>query len=502
MTGILRGTLYARLATGLFVLLVAVGLLYAFIGSVAIRHYQETLSQTLNRDLARDLVFDRNLVDEGRLNQTALKETFELYMTINPGIEIYLLDREGTILSYSADPGKVVRKRVSLPPIHRFLDDEAAYPVPGDDPRSHDRQKVFSATPVPSAEQPEGYLYVVLRGEEYDSAERMARGRHYFEMSAWAVTVSLIFGLIAGLVVFRLLTRRLEHLSRRVECFEAQAGGEAFEPAVDSAPPATRGADEIERLGMAFDRMAERIARQIEQLHEQDALRRRLVAQVSHDLRTPLASMQGYLESLKLKGTTLSEAQRAEFLDIALTQSRRLGRLVGELFELAALEAREKQPRAEPFAPAELLHDVARKHEPAAAVKEVTLTVTAEPDLPFALADLGMTERVLDNLINNAVAYAPRRGQLEIGVRTDRDSLRISVADDGPGIAPDDLPHLFEPFYRGKTGTPAGHAGLGLAIAQRIMALQNGSMAARNRPGGGAEFILRLPLAGPDVMQS
>lgn len=156
-------TLYARLATGLFVLLVAVGLLYAFIGSAALRHYQETLSQALNRDLARDLVSDRDLVNEGRLNEAALKETFDLYMTINPGIEIYLLDRAGTILSYSADPDKIVRNRVSLPPIRRFLDDAASYPVLGDDPRSHDRQKVFSVTPVPSTERPEGYLYVVLR---------------------------------------------------------------------------------------------------------------------------------------------------------------------------------------------------------------------------------------------------------------------------------------------------------------------------------------------------
>ncbi len=503
MTGILRGTLYARLATGLFVLLVAVGLLYTFISVVTIRHYQETLSQTLNRNLARELVFDRNLVDEGRLNEAALKETFDLYMTINPGIEIYLLDRDGTILSYSADPGKVVRKRVSLAPVQRFLDDETAYPVPGDDPRSHDRRKVFSATPVPSAEQPEGYLYVVLRGEEYDSVERMARGRHFFEMSAWAVTVSLVFGLIAGLVVFRLLTRRLEHLSLRVECFEAQAGGGAFDPTTDRAPPVARGgADEIERLGMAFDRMAERIARQIEQLHEQDSLRRRLVAQVSHDLRTPLASMQGYLESLKIKGAALNEAERAEFLNIALDQGRRLGRLVHELFELAALEARERQPRPEPFAPAELVHDVVRKHEPAAAVKSITLTVTAEPNMPFALADLGMTERVLDNLIDNAVAYAPRHGHVEVSVRTERDSLRIHVADDGPGIALNDLPHLFEPFYRGESGIATGHAGLGLAIAKRIMQLQNGTIEARSRPEGGAEFILRLPLDRPDVMQS
>ncbi|MBT6263077.1 MAG: sensor histidine kinase, partial [Rhodospirillaceae bacterium] len=102
--------------------------------------------------------------------------------------------------------------------------------------------------------------------------------------------------------------------------------------------------------------MAERIRQQIEMLREQDALRRRLVAQVSHDLRTPLASLQGYLESLQIKKDSLNEEEREEFLRIALRQSRRLGQMLAELFELASLEARESQPQPEPFALPELIH--------------------------------------------------------------------------------------------------------------------------------------------------
>ncbi len=149
-------TLYAKLAFGLVLLLVAIGLLYSFISTTVTRNYLEELNQQLNRNLAANLVADRNLVEEGRLNQDALKETFSLYMTINPSIEIYLLDARGTILAYSADPKKIMRKKVSLKPIRAFLDMDEPYPLLGDDPRSHDRQKAFSVTPVPSAEKPEG----------------------------------------------------------------------------------------------------------------------------------------------------------------------------------------------------------------------------------------------------------------------------------------------------------------------------------------------------------
>lgn len=177
-------TLYGRLALALFLLLVTVGALFTLLSLYSVREYTAAVNQALNRDLARNLVSDRNLVTDGRLNRDALKTLFELYMTINPSIEIYLLDADGRILSYSADPDKIKRKRVSLGPIRALLSDPTAFPLLGDDPRSHDRRKVFSVTPVPSEAHPTGYLYVVLRGEEYDLAESMVHSHQLLQMGA------------------------------------------------------------------------------------------------------------------------------------------------------------------------------------------------------------------------------------------------------------------------------------------------------------------------------
>lgn len=491
-------TLYARLALGLFLLLVIVGGLFTVLSLYSVREYSAAVNQALNRDLASDLVSDRNLVTDGRINHSELERLFDLYMTINPSIEIYLLDQDGRILSYSADPARIKRKHVSLEPIHRLLENPDAYPLQGDDPRSHDQGKVFSVTPVPSAENPTGYLYVVLRGEEYDFAESMVHSDRLLQMGGGALAISLFVGLLAGLVFFRLLTRRLSRLTARVEAFEAEAKDAK---STDTADRTCVPGDDVDYLAARFDQMAARIAGQLELLKDKDRQRRQLVAQVSHDLRTPLASIQGYLETLGMKQQELNPDERRRFLGVALAETLRLSKLVDELFELAALDARERQPFAEPFMPAELLHDVVQKHRPKAEQASVVLNITgAQPAM--VLADIAMTERVLDNLIGNAIDHSPKGAEVKLSVFADSGGVEICVLDAGKGIAPEDIDHVFDPFYQASGASRSGHAGLGLAIARRMAELQQGRVSVENHPGAGAAFRFWLPLADSPPKES
>ena len=481
-------TLYARLALVLVLLLLSIGLIYSLFTVSATHHYMREVNQQLNHDLARNLVADRNLVAEGRLNEAKLKETFHDYMVINPSIEIYLLDRTGKILSYSADPGKVKRKHVSLEPIRAFLHNDA-YPILGDDPRSYDRRKAFSVTPIPSAANPEGYLYVVLQGEEFDAANNAIRESYFLRMSGWAVAGSLLFGLLAGLLIFHLLTRRLRRLAWLMDSFRI-SNLSAYVPYGDTAQ---RAPDEIDRLGTTFDQMAERIINQLDELKSQDTLRRELVAQVSHDLRTPLASLHGYLETLQLKAATLSDEERREYLSIALRHSERLTRLVMDLFELAKLDATRTPPRCEPFSAAELVQDVVQKFQLRAQQRGITLDMDISGDLPRVAAEIGLIERVLENLIENALEHTPDGGQVLVNLRQDGERLLITVNDSGHGIAAADLPRVFDRFYQaGNEHRGKGHAGLGLAIAKQILDLHHQSIEVHSAPGNGASFTFSL----------
>jgi len=484
-------TLYARLALALAGLLLVVGILSAAFTLFATQRYLEEVNQRFNRDLAEHLVADRNLVKQGRIDRKALKETFEHYMVINPSIEIYLLDPAGTILAYSADPAKVKRRRVALEPIRRFLTGERELPLLGDDPRSHDRRKPFSVTPVPSPAALEGYLYVILRGEAFDSVDALIQQSYFLRLAGWAVGASLTVGLVLGLLSFRLLTRRIERLGRRMAAFRERDFGS---PLPQDAPRLRREADEIDRLEQTFLGMAERIGEQFQALTDKDRLRRELVAQVSHDLRTPLASLHGYLETLRLKEGRLSHRERDEYLEIALRHSLRLRALVEDLFELAKLDAKEVRPFIEPVALGELAQDVVQKLQLSARQRGVHLALEGGRELPLVQADVALIERVLENLIDNALRYTPRCGEVRVSVDAEQARVAVRVSDTGPGIAEADRARVFDRFYQAPGKRGGQHMGLGLAIAKRILELHGSRIEVRSVLGAGASFSFALPL--------
>jgi signal transduction histidine kinase len=482
-------TLYAKLSLVLILLLVAVGLVYVLLSLSSARHYLQEVDQNLGRDLAKNLVADKKLVEAGRINQNALKKTFMDYMVINPSIEIYLLDLQGGILSYSAEPGKVKRNTVSLGPIRAFLDGKVPYPILGDDPRSHDGRKVFSATPVPSMESPQGYLYVVLRGERYDTVESFIKDSYAWRLSGWALGSALLIGLLAGLLLFHVLTRRLNRLAQVMDDFR-QSGFTHRVP----QPPEAGQHDEIGRLSQAFNQMAQRMAEQLETLKNLDISRRELVANVSHDLRTPMAILHGYLETLKLKRDELNDDERDRYLTAALRNSERLSHLVSELFELAKLEAPETTPAREAFHPAELAQDILQKFQIKADQQDVHLHLDAEKNLPFVSADIGLIARTLENLISNALRFTPAGGHVYLKVLPLDDSVKIQVKDTGCGIAKEDIPHIFDRFFQGsRQQRSSEHGGLGLAIVKRILELHDENIHVDSALGQGTVFTFSLP---------
>lgn len=486
-------TLYAKLAAVFLAIFSLLGILYVFVAFFITRMYLQEVNQKLNRSLAKNLVSETSLLERGRVNEAALKELFHMLMVINPNIEIYLLDNKGRILAYSAPPGTVKRETVALEPLRRFAEETGIFPILGDDPRDLRRRKVFSVCPIPKEGGPiEGYLYVILGGEAFDSAAQMLQGSYILRLGAWAAAGGLLFALLSGLLLFHLLTRRLARLDAAMEGFARRGFSDPLD--FESSLP-VRLADEIDRLGATFKRMADRILDQLHRLKETDTLRRELMANVSHDLRTPLASLQGYLETLLLKEGTLSPEEQRRYLEIASTHSVRLGKLVNELFELAKLDSQQAAPQVESFSLGELVQDVAQKFQLPAEQRGIRLQTNFRSDLPFISADIGLIERVFENLIDNALRHTPAGGTIAIVLLSSDRAITVQVTDTGHGIPPQALPHIFDRFYKVETGAPSDGAGLGLAIAKRILELHGSSIEASSSPNAGATFTFRLPVS-------
>ena len=488
-------TLYAKLALGLVIILLSVGLLYTFSVTYLAHRWQQTATQELNRNLAINLVNDKRIVHDGKIDSDAMKKTFMAYMTINPSIEIYYLDLNGKILSYSADPGKVKRDSVSLAPIQQFLSGNAMLPLLGDDPRSHDGKKTFSVTPIPDARHPQGYLYVVLQGEDHSAAQQAQSLQFILSVATPGLAGSLLLGLLIGLLIFRHLTLRLRNLQEKVSEFSRN---EYQQPTPFTAIAPEKVRDEIDELEIRFHQMSQHIAEQWSALKQQDRLRREMIASISHDLRTPLASAQGYLETIALKNDTLGDEEKKNYLNIAISQTHRLQTLIDQLFELVKLEARDKQLSFEDFSILELVYDVVSKFSLTANKKGIQLQVAPDAEDVRVVADIGLIERVLDNLIDNALRYTPENRKIVIEVKPDSSGkVRVSINDEGKGIAKDQIKLIFERFHRADNPqrSSTGHAGLGLAIVKKIIELHHQSIWVESEPGNGAIFSFTLPEA-------
>jgi two-component system OmpR family sensor kinase len=482
-------SLYSKLAAVLAGLFCLVGLCFVGVTVFSTGMYQQEVNQKLNARLAEQIVSAKILLENEKVNREALDEIFTMLMVVNPGIEVYLLDPEGRILAFSAPEGKVKRKRVDLAPIEKWLAGTSKTPILGDDPRSAEGTKVFTAAPIRENGRLAGYLYVILGGEVYDNVVQRIKGSYILRLSAWMILASLFFALVTGLILFALLTGRLKRLANVMEAFRK---GQHLDTAWITSRTPLKNADEIDRLGSTFTQMAERIQDQMEELKSSDALRRELVANVSHDLRTPLATLQGYIETLLLKDDTFSPEERRNYLNIAIRHCERLSKLVGELIELAKLESLEVSVKKEPFNLGELVQDVIQKFKLRAEEKQVSIESSKEEGLPFVHADIGLIERVLENLIENAVHYTHEGGSVSVTLRPVDDEISVLVSDTGVGIPEDELPHIFDRFYRLEDGP--GHSGLGLAIAKRIIELHDRSLGVKSELNKGTTLSFMLPV--------
>ena len=492
----LRNTLFARLGLALLLIVGLVGGGFFALEQYTTRSYYEEITQRLNASIAMYVTGEMQLIEDGVVRDDALSLLAQRAMIINPTVEIYLLDAEGRILAHALPPEAVQVDRVALGPVRELIAGGGQMPLRGTDPRHLDRQKIFSAHPVVHDGALQGYLYAVLGGQKYDELATSVRGSYVKKTSLGALLAIVLAAFGVGLLVFGLLTRRLTRLTADVQRFTRSG----FEPGA-IPPPGEPGtgrpaADEIGQLREAFSRMANKIREQFESLKETDRLRRELISNVSHDLRTPLASMHGYVETLLLKNDSLSEAERLRYLEITRKHSLRLRRLIGDLFELSKLDSASVEPSLETFSLAELLQDVTQEFELEAQRKGIALDVQAPAEAALVHADIGLIQRVLENLLRNALKYTPAGGSVTISLDPRPDRVAVAVADTGCGIAEQDLGRIFDRFYRSEQADegPSGSAGLGLAIVKRILDLHGSRITVRSELNEGTRFEFDIPV--------
>ncbi|WP_296698861.1 HAMP domain-containing sensor histidine kinase [Algoriphagus sp.] len=479
-------SLYWRISLSFILILLIVGFSYVYITATTSQRYFQETTQRLNAEVAEYLIKEVNPFKDGEVNEEALGVIMHSMMAVNPGIEVYLLDPNGNILSYVVLDQKVKLKSVEIEPVKKFIADQGANFILGDDPRNPGDKSVFSATSVYEDSQLLGYVYITLASEKYETISKSLLGSFWMKLTFNSILITLVVALLIGLVLIEWLTRHLRKIIKAVEQFR--------DGDLNARVPQSNSDSELAALGNTFNHMADTILANIDELKKVDSLRRELIANVSHDLRNPLAIINGYIETLQIKGDKISKEDQEKYLRIISSSTDKLTKLVSDLFDLSKLESGQMQVKLERLKVQELLFDSALKYELLAETKGIKINSQICQNLPVVKADLSLIDRVIQNLLDNAVKYTPNEGNILIDAcEVEHGGVCIKIRNSGKGIPESELKSLFDRYYMiDKDQQGVQGSGLGLAIVKHILEIHGSKIKIHSDSKSFTEFEFEL----------
>jgi two-component system sensor histidine kinase BaeS len=345
-------------------------------------------------------------------------------------------------------------------------------------PEAGPRPRRGEFVPIFVAGEPVGRVVVLPGGPPFSRIVRQ-----FGPTIALVATSVLVVGTtLIALVVFGPARRRLKAVQSATDRLGA---GD-----LDARAP-EQGGDEVTAVARSFNRMAEELSSRTRALEAADTTRRQLLADVSHELMTPLTAMRGYLETLSMTELDIDAPTRERYLQIVSEETHRLEHIVGDLLDLARLEGGGSTMRQERVDVAALFDRVAARHENELRQRNVRLDFHVGDGAEHVIGDPDRLEQALQNLAANALRHTPDGGQITLTSGSDPRGVRLTVRDTGPGIPREHLPLIFERFYKADAARKAaGGSGLGLSIVKAIVERHGGTITARNDNGAVFEIVL------------
>lgn len=491
-TNILSNRLVKKLTFSFLAVLLLAGLGYTISTIYFSNQYFYETTQRLHANLAQDLI-DEKFVDAspidstGAINKILFGDIMHDMMAVNRAIEVYLLDMDGhvqysVVLDHNAP--ETNQKQISLTPIKEFIGNKGQSFILGDDPKNTTAQKVFSAAKF-SKGSSEGYIYIILAGEEYLTTRDNLFRSYALKLGLGTSILTLFFAALLGILSVWYLTKNLRELVFAAKRF--QQGDLEYR---------IKNAEKSDLAGVTttYNNMAETILEDIDKIKSVEKLRRELIANISHDLRTPLSIIQGYIETLQMKDEDLSKQERLDYLKTINSSGERLSKLIAQLFEYSKLEANQVEPQKEPFLISELANDIHRNYQVLADQKNIDLNLEMGAGIPLVFADISLVERAIQNLMDNALKFTPENGLVTVIITPNNKDVEITIKDSGPGIKKENQALIFERYRQTKTARNKEGAGLGLAIVKKIIELHNASIKVLSRPNEGTSFSFSLPI--------
>ncbi|NNV03153.1 ATP-binding protein [Brevibacillus sp. MCWH] len=465
---IFRRLLFSYLAT----VLIGLGISGLLISFFAKEYFYNAKQQELLRQAKKVNV---QINDSRRVNARLLEQLRNLDETYD--VRIWLFDADGKIVATSMKDEVFTGKSVAMSIANKVLNGENAVTELKIDGLADPMLSVA----IPWGEGEEIYGGIILHAPIEGIERTFAQMR---ETILWAT----LFGVLLSTAMVSYLSWSISRPLKKIErtATEIGRGNYAERVKIDTA-------DEISDLAQTINTLAEKLERVEQERHHLERVRNDFLANVSHELRTPLTAIQGFLEALQ-DGLVEEEEARQKYYAVMYSETMQINRLVDDLMDLMKLENNEVTLARFPVDVAEVINKTAFAFRPEAAEKGLEIEVALADNLPKIYADKDRVAQIVKNLVKNAVKFTDE-GTIRITAEPDGEWVRMSVADSGIGIAADDLPRIWERFFkvdRGRSKKNKG-TGLGLAIVKELVELHDGTITVESEPGLGTTFTVWLP---------
>ncbi len=484
-----------KLSISFLIIILVIGVIYSSVTFFLLDKFYSETTQRLNVNLANHLIEEKfknasPFLEDGAVNTQLFDDVMHDMMAVNRAIEVYLLDAQGNVLhSVVLDHSDNVQSiaKVDLDPIHKFINNTNEY-VLGDDPKRDLEKKIFSAALFESNGK-KGYIYILLASDNFEKISDSLFSSYFSKLSITTILITTLLSIIVGTISIFLISKSLLIVIHYVNKFK--------EGDLNSRIPEA-SASSLLVLATTFNEMADTIAFNIEEIKSINNFKKELIANISHDLRTPLTIIRGYAETLNEEGITITEENRQEFLKVIENSTLTLSNLVNQLNEYSNLDVKQLQLNRSLFNVKELVYEIVNRYFILANRKKINIIIENKLSKnQYVYADKVLIDRVIQNILDNALKFTPLNGGITFTLENKASITIIRIKDSGYGI--DYLEHnsIFERWYTSKKVINNNKGlGLGLAIAKKIIELHDADIIIHSEGvNKGSEFTFSLPNA-------
>ena len=479
-------SIFSHISVLVFTLITIICLLFMGITYLSTSNFHEASMQLLNKDVAAHIAKFTSPFKDGGIDKKKADSVFYDAMVLSPSAEVYFLDTSGKVIAYHADVNDIKQWELSLENIKKLIASQGKEYIKGPDPRDPGNPKIFSAAEVLNGDKQLGYIYVIL-----GSNKNITKMLYNSYFSGLIIKVFFVIIILSILFSFFYINRFQKSFNYMLVILEKFQNGD-----FEARFPLNKNG-ELEPVTAAFNKMADLLVYNIDRITKSEKERKDFIANISHDLRTPLSIARGYTETLLMKKEKhISPQEEGEFLQLVYKKMVQVEYMVKQLFDLSKMESVSFVPSKEPFVFSEILQEIVHESLSAAQEKNIKIDSSNSEDASWIFADVGMIERVIQNLVVNAIKHTPQNGSIKVSLEKDSGMLIFKIQNSGQILNEQMINWFNNPKDTNLLSNRPANTGLGLVIVKKILQLHQFRHAVL-RTDNGNTFIICIPMQSP-----